>query len=86
MLVGLNFSGSQNINSDCLNYRNNTINYISDNYVTQYSRQFEDGSFYGYNINYEFDDYSTLLKEIRNYFGNSTLSNANKIELVYEYE
>ena len=86
LLVGLNFFGSTNINSDCLNYRNNTINYISDNYVTQYSRQREDGSFYGYNINYEFDDYSTLLKEIRNYFGNSTLSNANKIELVYEYE
>jgi hypothetical protein len=69
------------------NYRDNVVHYISNSYIIQYKRTYSDNSFFGYNINYDFNSDSLLLKETRNYFGDQQYNyNSKKIELIYEYE
>ncbi|MDR6301066.1 cadherin repeat domain-containing protein [Mesonia maritima] len=69
-----------------LNYRDNVVNYISDNYITQFKRTYSDGSFFGYNITYDFDANSMLTKETRDYFGDPEYNyNPKKVEVLYEY-
>ena len=70
-----------------LNYRDNVVNYISDNYITQFKRTYSDGSFFGYNITYDFDANSMLTKETRDYFGDPEYNyNPKKVEVLYEYQ
>ena len=57
MLYSDNFSNG--------NYRDNVVHYISNSYIIQYKRTYSDNSFFGYNINYDFNSDSLLLKETR---------------------